>query len=403
MTANAVDRANARSRADLPALPSQRALWPYGLFLFVAVVFCAPALAPGRILMPTSPSSFRPWLDDHTAAGEPSRSNDLMRDSLVLTLPGRIWNHESFSRGRLPLWNPHIFAGYPHLALIQDNALYPLSAAFDAIDPLSSLALSALLHFTLAGGLMYLFLRGLGLEPGAAAMGGVAFELNGMFLVQLSAPSYVYSGIWLPLLLLGARSIAAGRRRWIDLAVAFGAALSVLGGHPQITLLVLLLSGAYLLVEAWTAGASQGPARLRSVARAASVFALSVVLGVGLVGLQVVPFLELMANSSRDSVPLEAYRTTAMPLAGLLQAVRVIVDRLLYPESMERGWASVIAIMLFLGGVQLVSLGLIGQYVGRIFEESKKRPLYFVKERVGFPEPTGRDNRSPEDSKRGLD
>jgi dolichol-phosphate mannosyltransferase len=58
---------------------------------------------------------------------------------------------------------------------------------------------------------------------------------------------------------------------------------------------------------------------------------------------------------------------------------------------MERGWASLAAITLFLGGVQLISLGLIGQYVGRIFEESKKRPLYFVKERVGsFPDgPSG--------------
>jgi dolichol-phosphate mannosyltransferase len=70
-------------------------------------------------------------------------------------------------------------------------------------------------------------------------------------------------------------------------------------------------------------------------------------------------------------------------IAGLLQAVRVIVDRLLYPTSMERGWASVVAIMLFLGGVQLISLGLIGQYVGRIFEESKKRPLYFVRQKLG--------------------
>ena len=91
------------------------------------------------------------------------------------------------------------------------------------------------------------------------------------------------------------------------------------------------------------------------------------------------------AITSFSSTPLRWMTTIGLlvSLAGLAQAVRVIVDRLLYPESMERGWASVVAIMLFLGGVQLVSLGLIGQYVGRIFEESKKRPLYFVKERLG--------------------
>ena len=91
------------------------------------------------------------------------------------------------------------------------------------------------------------------------------------------------------------------------------------------------------------------------------------------------------AITSFSSTPLRWMTTIGLlvSLAGLAQAVRVIVDRLLYPESMERGWASVVAIMLFLGGVQLVSLGLIGQYVGRIFEESKKRPLYFVRQKIG--------------------
>ena len=91
------------------------------------------------------------------------------------------------------------------------------------------------------------------------------------------------------------------------------------------------------------------------------------------------------AITSFSSTPLRwmTFFGLVVSIAGLLQAVRVIVDRLLYPGSMERGWASVVAIMLFLGGVQLISLGLIGQYVGRIFEESKKRPLYFVRQKVG--------------------
>jgi dolichol-phosphate mannosyltransferase len=47
-----------------------------------------------------------------------------------------------------------------------------------------------------------------------------------------------------------------------------------------------------------------------------------------------------------------------------------------------QGWTSVIAVVLLLGGVQLLSLGVIGQYVARIFEESKQRPLYLVDEVV---------------------
>ncbi len=47
------------------------------------------------------------------------------------------------------------------------------------------------------------------------------------------------------------------------------------------------------------------------------------------------------------------------------------------------GWASLISLMMFLSGVQLLALGTIGEYVGRIFLESKRRPLYIVEETIG--------------------
>ncbi len=54
------------------------------------------------------------------------------------------------------------------------------------------------------------------------------------------------------------------------------------------------------------------------------------------------------------------------------------------------GWALLFIAVLFLGDVRLVLLGVLGDYAGRIYGEAKRRPLYFVKEWLGFPSITGR-------------
>jgi polyisoprenyl-phosphate glycosyltransferase len=56
-----------------------------------------------------------------------------------------------------------------------------------------------------------------------------------------------------------------------------------------------------------------------------------------------------------------------------------------FTSDHPQGWTSVIAVVLLLGGVQLLSLGVIGQYVARIFDETKQRPLYLVDEVVDAP------------------
>lgn len=48
------------------------------------------------------------------------------------------------------------------------------------------------------------------------------------------------------------------------------------------------------------------------------------------------------------------------------------------------GWTLLFIAVLFLGGVQLLALGVIGEYLGRVYWEVKRRPLYLVKERLGF-------------------
>jgi dolichol-phosphate mannosyltransferase len=69
---------------------------------------------------------------------------------------------------------------------------------------------------------------------------------------------------------------------------------------------------------------------------------------------------------------------------GFLIAMWVLLTHVLKIPS-PRGWASTIAVILFIGGIQLLMLGIIGEYLSRVYDEVRQRPLYIVKSRVGFP------------------
>jgi glycosyltransferase involved in cell wall biosynthesis len=95
--------------------------------------------------------------------------------------------------------------------------------------------------------------------------------------------------------------------------------------------------------------------------------------------------LALDAIFSFSDVPLRM--ATWMGFVGvticLAQLVWAFAAKLLWGTPV-RGWTSLVAIVLFIGSVQLTVLGVMGQYVGRIYEEVKGRPLYLVQERIGF-------------------
>jgi len=76
------------------------------------------------------------------------------------------------------------------------------------------------------------------------------------------------------------------------------------------------------------------------------------------------------------------FLTSGLAILGILYA---LVLRL-WTSYWVSGWTLLIISVLFLGGVQLICLGIIGEYVGRIYSESKRRPLYLIGEALGFSE-----------------
>lgn len=74
-------------------------------------------------------------------------------------------------------------------------------------------------------------------------------------------------------------------------------------------------------------------------------------------------------------------------VAAFLMAVYLIVGKIADPSSQLPGYASMMAVILFLGGVQLLTIGILGQYMGRTYRETKRRPLYVVAERSNVDKP----------------
>jgi glycosyltransferase involved in cell wall biosynthesis len=87
-------------------------------------------------------------------------------------------------------------------------------------------------------------------------------------------------------------------------------------------------------------------------------------------------------------LPLQLATYLGFTIAGLsaVAALIVVYARLFVGTTPFYGQATTLVSVLFLGGVQLITLGIIGEYLGRIYDEVKGRPLYLVRETLGFEE-----------------
>lgn len=91
--------------------------------------------------------------------------------------------------------------------------------------------------------------------------------------------------------------------------------------------------------------------------------------------------LALEGITSFSTVPLRvwSYIGGAISLMAVVYAVYLVLDKILFGNDVP-GYPSLMTAILFLGGVQLVGIGILGEYIGRIYMESKHRPRYVIKD-----------------------
>ena len=95
--------------------------------------------------------------------------------------------------------------------------------------------------------------------------------------------------------------------------------------------------------------------------------------------------LALSGIFSFSSLPLKiwSYIGFIISFISLIYASFLVIRTLIYGIDVP-GYASLMVAILFMGGIQLITLGVFGEYLSRLYEEAKRRPLYLVREEIGF-------------------
>jgi glycosyltransferase involved in cell wall biosynthesis len=89
--------------------------------------------------------------------------------------------------------------------------------------------------------------------------------------------------------------------------------------------------------------------------------------------------LAITGITSFSNIPLRVWMGIGATIScfSILYAIYVIMDTIFFGNPIQ-GWPTLAAAVFFLSGIQLLSIGILGEYIGRIFEESKHRPLYII-------------------------
>lgn len=91
-----------------------------------------------------------------------------------------------------------------------------------------------------------------------------------------------------------------------------------------------------------------------------------------------------LLSFSKKPLKLSIWLGTISVIVSMIFAVVITIHKLIVPTSFAVGWTSLILIVIFFGGVQLLTVGILGEYIGSLFDESKNRPEYIIADKINF-------------------
>ncbi|HYV30918.1 MAG TPA: hypothetical protein VEO53_07435, partial [Candidatus Binatia bacterium] len=219
--------------------------------------------------------------------------------------PLAYYHQQSFWRGEVPLWNPLSDFGLPFLAQWNTLTCYPLSLIYLLFPLPWLLGFYCLFHLYLAGLGMYLLANQWTASRLAASVAGTAYAFSGLALHCLIWPNNIAALGWMPWVVLCVdRATQVGGKHTVIAAAA--GAMQMLAGAPEVILFTWTIALLLCLSQCLRAA----PPRRLPLQRLTLVAALVT----GLAAVQLLPFLDLLAHSHRETS--QAKLESPMPLSG---------------------------------------------------------------------------------------
>ncbi len=264
------------------------------LLLVISLIFFYPVFKglipfPGDLLT----GAYYPWLDYKWGyeVGVPVK-NPAISDVFSVAYPLKNLAINYIKQGEMPLWNPFAFAGSPLLANWQAGVFYPLNIFMLFLENIHGWTVMIMLQPLLSSIFMYLFLRKIKLSFLSSMFGSLVFAFSGYFMIFLEF-NYLQAGIWLPLLFYLIESYIYEKKVWYLVFTSITVFMILSAGNFQVSLYSLVLSTTYLICRLL----------FSEIVNKIKIFAslgLFLLLGVGLIAVQLIPTFELFLNSIRS-------------------------------------------------------------------------------------------------------
>lgn len=279
-----------------------RTLLVVAFFAAVVAALFHDVLVEDRVLITSNTSLWSPWRS--TASMEDLSGRTYRTDAARTYLPRRVELSRSIASGRLPLWSPDVFAGYPFFADPQSRVLYPVSLLLVPVDPQRALGYDVAVHFLIAMVGMYFFVKAAGGTALGGMISGLAYGLSSFFFLRTGHPTFVASASYIPWMFFAYERSKVSRRSGGLLLIGF-MALGYLAGMTQIFMFGVAALVIYALEEG-VEGLAGGD-RFDPVGKLGLVFAAGAI-GALVVGVSLVPFVELIRHSSGMSFSYDLMR-----------------------------------------------------------------------------------------------